>query len=327
MTTVSLSSTRIALACLVLGASVCFASPQGGPKRRIAVKDIDLQVAADSTHPIWDKDNPDAQSAPPMPADLSQGVSEMLITQLQATRRFFVIDETTQGMADRDREKAISGGKAGTGVTGTMPAQLILTGAITDFKWDHNSLSESLLDNYQRHEEGLGALVRLDIKLTDPTTGEIWRSASAVGRAQGRYAAYNAGNLFHSTSFRNCALGRAVQEAVQDAISQILGEEAYMPWEGKVADVVTNEGRGTEIYLSGGTSEGIQVGDEFDIVRVNGAQRTRVGRCRVTSADTDSAVATPIEGQGFQTSDVVTYVKVAKTSAKQGKATRKKRGK
>ncbi len=322
MNNLSSSIARLVLAVGAMGVCVSFASPHGGPKRRIAVKDIEVQVAQTAPHPVWDKDKPEVQDTPPIPTDLSQGVSEMLMSELQKSGHFLVLDETAQGTADREKEKNLTGANAGSGAA-PMPPQLILTGAITDFKWDRNSISESLLDNYQRHEEGLGALVRLDIKLTDPTTGEIWRSASAVGRAQGRYAAYTAGNLFNTTSFRNCALGRAVRDAVVTAVSTLVGQEADMPWEGKVADVVNSEGRGTEIYLSGGKSAGINIGDEFDIIRTRGATRTKVGRCRVTSVDAESATATPIEGNGFQTSDVVTYVKVAKAPAKPAKAGKK----
>lgn len=276
-----------------------------GPKKRLAVTDL-LVTAGDNQplpHPVWDKDTDASVEPPPIPADLGAGVTDMLINELVKTKRYLVIDETKAGTSDMQKEQALAGTKGGT-----LPAQLMVTGAITDFRWNKSSMSESLLDNYQRHDEGLGAIVRVDITIKDLATGEIIRRASAVGIGKGKASVLNVGTKFSSRTFKDCPLGEAVRNAIANAVTDIDRQDQSVPWEGRVADVVNDEGRGTEIYVNAGESGGVKVGDVFEITRRSGSTRSHVGRAKVVQVDADTCIVTPTDGEGFAVGDTVTFV-------------------
>ncbi len=282
--------------------------PRGfGPKRRIAVTDLEVAAGQQALpHPIWDKATDVSTEPPPIPPDLGSGVTDMLINELVKSGRYLVIDQTKAASADIEREKSIAGAQAASGAA--LQPQYKVTGAITEFRWNQSSLSQSLLSNYQRHEEGLGALVRVDVKIVDISTGQIWRSASAVGEGKGKATAMSIGTKFNSNSFKACPLGEAVRNAVSNCVATINRQESSLPWQGRVADVVNDEGRGLEIYVNAGATSGIHEGDEFEITRLSGSTRTHVGRCKVIRVEPDISVAVPTEGQGFQVTDSLSFI-------------------
>ncbi len=299
----------------ILAASFSVAAPQGphgfGPKKRLAVTDVEVTVSGGQTvRPVWDNESNAGVEPPPIPYDLGAGITDMLINELVKSGRYIVIDQTKAATADMQREKAIAGGQAAAG--SPMSAQLSISGALSEFRWNRSSLSESLLDLYSRHEDGLGAVVRVDVKIIDLGTGQIFRTASAVGEGKGRTTSLTIGTKFTSSAFRDCPLGLAVNKAVSNAVADINRQDTEVAWEGRVADVVSDEGRGQEIYLNAGSTAGVKVGDEFEITRMTDSTRTHVGHVKVVRVESEISVASVTDGQGFAAGDAVTYVSKTK---------------
>jgi curli biogenesis system outer membrane secretion channel CsgG len=290
------------LAFAALSATVPAAQHQSyGPKRRIGVTNVQINVSLPGAPaPVWDEEINVGIGYPPVPTDLGTGVTEMLISSLENTHKFLVIDQTAAAQADMAKETQITG-KA----SAPMQAQYKVEGAITDFRWSNDAFGMSVMDDFQRHEQGLTAIVGIDLRIIDVATGEVWRSTHSTGRVRGRFVVTSFKDKFQSSEFKQTPLGRAVRQAVEKAVASVDDAGSEMSWASKIAQIESGEGKGQEIYIAGGEEAGILVGDVFTVTR----DGKSIGKVKVSSVKGPLAIAAPVEGTDFMVGDSVAYAK------------------
>ena len=289
-----------------------------GPKRRIAVTDIELKVGSGEV---------DASSngmvAPP--PDFGQGLTEMLMTALSKSNRFILLERSDKGLQDIQKEQSQGGVTESSRAQSNnlMGAEILIRGSLTEFNSEQSKQgSKGILSDLGVSQASSSATVGIDIRIFDVSTGEIIDSEKADGKASAKgidlEILKNDLNL-SSSSFQSSSLGKATRQAIEKAVFFICSKLDKRPWQARIADVIEDEKDKKELYLNVGALAGIKVGDEFEVFhpgrkimdpdhpdRVLATSKgKRIGRCRVTSVDPDVSIASPIDGEGFAAKDVI----------------------
>lgn len=301
-------------------------APYTGPKKRLAVSDMEIKIQAGGGYDSGYSGSSSNSIYISPPSDFGQGLTDMLVTGLVATNRFIVIERSDRGIQDIQREQQQSGVDERTRAQSNrlLGAQVLVRGAVTEYSYSKSSQGggADILKGIGVASAKSEASVVIDVKLYDATTGEIYDSQKAEGRAKSSGTTVNIDRRdlkFGGSSFQNSPLGAATRSAIEQAIRKICSRMDVLPWEGRLADVVTDEGRGTEIYLNVGAAAGIKVGDEFEVYRpgriiedpdnpgriLRQTKGARIGTCKVVSVEKDISVARPVTGEGFAAKDVI----------------------
>jgi hypothetical protein len=103
------------------------------------------------------------------------------------------------------------------------------------------------------------AKAKVDIRLVDVKTGLAYFSAQGAGEAS-----VEAGEVagFGSRSEYDATLNdRAIAAAISDVIDRLVSKLADRPWRTDILEV-----QGTQVFISGGTRQGLRVGDELVVM-------------------------------------------------------------
>lgn len=312
--------------------------PYTGPKKRLAVMDMDVKVTTTtSVAPNMQGGMTSTSSIDiPMPTDFGQGLTEMLTTALVGTKRYILVER--KALADIQAEQVLgasgmvsddSAAKAGH----LLGAQVLVRGAVTEYTFRRSASggSASLIPGVSLAKSSAEAAVVLDIRLYDANTGQILDSVKAEGRAKGSAAGIglNLENLGNGDqdlnlsfgSVQQTPLGQATREAIEKAVYFIACRMDTVPWEATVAEMDGDaQNVPITLYLNAGEEMGIKVGDVLDIYRpgraitdpktkvvIGRTRDQRLGLCRIETTTPTLAFALPIEGAGFAVNDIVRY--------------------
>ena len=299
--------------------------PYAGPKKRLAVADMDVEAAVRSAR--YGSRSSTSYSIT-SPTEFGRGMTEMLTTSLLKTDRFLLVER--KNLNDIQDEQALAA--SGAVAPDTAPArgsllgaQVIVRGAVTEVAYDRKGIGgDIVLPNGIRVKANQDhAFVALDIRLYDTTSGQILDSVRTEGRAQATGAGIDYSRRdfrIGTVAFNNSPLGRATRQAVDRAVTAITEKMANRPWEGRIAELDGTEAAGRTLYINAGSRAGIRAGDELVVMRpgrpvidpetkaVIGRTRDAVvGRCRVESVTDEMAEARPLTGTGFEKGDLVRF--------------------
>lgn len=280
-----------------------------GPKIRVAVLDFENKV-------------------PTGQADIGYGMSDMLITALNSTGRYTVLER--EALADILGEQDFgrsSRAKRGTGpkLGKLLGAQLLIKGAVTEFSYNVDN------SNIGIGYKGIGiggssshARVACDIRIVDPTTGEILssghkeRKVSASGFS---ISGSKNGISFALGANKNSPLGKAVRQIIQDLVVfvddavyqlNIKGVEVDK-WEGRVIKVNGPE----EIYITGGLEANHRPGQKLTVYRISetltdpetgeslGGIKEEIGKLEIIKPSQKFSKCRALEGESFIRGDIV----------------------
>lgn len=251
--------------------------------------------------------------------EIGWGMQEMLATALVDTGRFTVLERQELGGILSEQDLAASGrSAAGTAAaTGQLGrAQVAIAGAITEF--EHKAGGEGAgigFKGIRLRGSQERAHVALNMRLIDTTTGEVLDSIRVAGSAasRGLKVGYSSADFGGDIGgFRKTPLGEATQEAINDAVKQIVARMRGIPWQAKVI-----RADDSQVYINAGSEAGVAAGAEFTVYRedepltdpdtgmVLGAITSKVGRIRVSSVQEKFAIASIVEGSGFERNDLV----------------------
>jgi curli biogenesis system outer membrane secretion channel CsgG len=200
----------------------------------------------------------------------------VLTDKLQASGRFIVLGETDMRNAALGEQDLVASGRTAQGakapVTGQLtPAQLLVKGAITHVQSSTTGGGGGIAVRGIR----LGgskdkAEINATIYLVDSTTGQVKASTSVTGVAGRKgaavgYSGSNFGGDFEA--FKKDNVGRAVEDAVAEAVTWLTGQLESVPWTGSVAMI-----KDGQVYINRGSREGVAAGQEFvvgtaDVIR------------------------------------------------------------
>ena len=274
-----------------------------GPKKRIAVMDFEVKVP----HAHW---------------KIGSGMAEMLITALHETGEFVLLERKElldiikeQDLGESERVRKETAARIGE----MLGAQVLVRGALTEFeeKVVRGAVGGVLL----KKKAGAGltttsAHIACDLRMYDATTGVIMEATSEEAKASSVGVALagvlKSGNILGGGFSTKTPLGKATRECIEKIVGRIVGRMATVPWQAKIVKVSAGD-----VYINAGANAGIKKGEVFQVYRIGeelidpdtglslGAELTYGGKIEIRKAEEKFAVATILEGAGFQRGDVV----------------------
>ena len=313
---------------LLAGVLAVPANPQAAPKRRprIAIMDFDYATVQTSSAALFGTN-----------VDVGKGISDLLVTDLVKDGSYSIIERqaldkimTEQNFSNSNRADPTSAAKLGK----LLGVDAILVGSITEFG---NETKKTNLGGMGGNWGGFGlgkfghsnskANVGITARLVNVDTGEIIavaegtaqssRSSTSMLGGGGNWHGFGAGGAdFGSSDFQQTIIGEATKAAVDKLSADLVTDVPKVgvrtvTVEGEVAAVDSGQ-----IILNVGKKAGVNVGDQFEVMRVTREIKdpetgkllrrmtTTVGIIKATDVDDVSAVCTPVSGAGFKTGDL-----------------------
>ncbi len=249
---------------------------------------------------------------------VGDGMKTSMTNLLHKSGWFIVLgDGEMRKEAMKEQDFAASGRTAGgkkTAKIGRMtPAQLLVRGSITHVQDDTGSGGGGF--SFQGISIGGSAgkaEMNVTIYLVDSETGQVRASTDVVGVSGKRgftigYHGSALGGLggdFGGQQSDN--VGKAMEDAVGQAVQFLIDQLGSIPWEGSVMLV-----KGDKIIINRGSREGVEVGRQFkvggveelvdpDTGEVLDSEMTEVGTIKVTKVKEKIAYCVPVSGSGIQ---------------------------
>lgn len=208
--------------------------------------------------------------------DIGDAWGLVLTDLLNQSGNFIVLGESDMRVeALREQDFAASGRTAQgskTPVTGQMtPAQLLVKGAITHVQEETSGgLGGIRYKGVRVGGSGGKAEINATITVVDSTTGQVVASQSVVGKSHRKGARIGYSNANFSgdlAGFKNDNVGKAIEDAVAEAVDFISAQLPNIPWGGSVALI-----KDGQVYVNRGSREGVGTGQVFvvgdvDVIR------------------------------------------------------------
>lgn len=199
--------------------------------------------------------------------DIGDAWGSVMTDILNQTGKFIVLGENdmrAEALAEQDF--AASGRTAGGGkapVTGQMtPAQLLVKGAITHVQDSTTGGGGGVsIKGIRVGGSKDKAEINATIYLVDSTTGQVVASTRVTGEAgrRGGRLGYSGGYFAGDVNaFKKDNVGKAVEDAVSQAVDWLTGQLPNVKWTGSVALI-----NGGKVYVNRGTREGVAPGQTF----------------------------------------------------------------
>jgi curli biogenesis system outer membrane secretion channel CsgG len=175
---------------------------------------------------------------------LADQAADMLIARLVDSGKFFVLERSVSEAVER--EQTARGIKAKS-----IGADALVVGSVTEFgrKVEGNA---GFLNSKMRQI----ATATVEVRLVDVSTGEAFFSTSGHGSAVvevGEVMGFGSRAGYDST-----LNDKAISAAISDLLTNVLQKLEERRWSTDVLQV-----RGSQIFISGGPSQGMKVGDRY----------------------------------------------------------------
>lgn len=302
---------RSALFLLAVLATPVFA--QAPARKRVAVIDFDYATVRSYVSDIWGSDQ-----------DIGKGIADILVGQLVRNGTYSVVERKQldrvlqeQNFQQSGRADASTAAQLGR----LLGVDAIIIGSITQFGRDDKKVG--IGGGVRVGGIGIGgvgrrsakAVVQIDARVVDIRTAEILGVATGFGESKrsgttliggASVGGVAAGGAFDmsSSNFGSTILGEATRLAVDSLVTELVGASSKMTENVAAIAALVADVAGAELIINVGTSGGVRVGTEYNVVRPGREIRdpatgrvlrrttTPVGKFKVTSADETSATGT-----------------------------------
>ena len=199
-------------------------APYAGPRVRVSVSEIrDKTAGGGISTQMLEKHNIPWKA-------IGEGMREMLVTALFKTKRFAILERDLLEEILKEQDLAGSGrvqGGTGAAAGGIVGADLIVTGAVTEFVTDALTVKGGAeVAGTQLDVSMNKGYVGLDIRIIDAKTSEVVVATYVMGRANSYGLEADPGEeakLPVSLSvFAHTPAERAIRNAIQKAVADIV---------------------------------------------------------------------------------------------------------
>ncbi len=248
--------------------------------------------------------------------NVGDGMQTAMTNLLHESGWFIVLGDGEMRKAAMDEQDFAASGRAAQGkkkakIGRMTPAQLLVRGSITHVQDDTGSGGGGLSFKGFRIGGSAGeAAMNVTIYLVDSETGQVKASTDVIGKSgrKGFTVGYHGsalgglgGNLGGQ---KKDNVGKALEDAVGQAVVFLIDQLDTIPWEGSVIMV-----KGNNLIINRGSREGVTLGREFtvgsveelvdpDTGEVLDSEMTQVGSIKVTKTKEKIAYCTPTSGNG-----------------------------
>lgn len=278
--------------------------PYHGPKKRLAVLNFEVK-------------------APGAEDKIGSSMAEMLITALQNTDKYIVLERESQSFKDMLKEQDL--GKDGRIKPETaaklgeiLGAQVLIKGVVTEFCQYETIKGIGVFVKGLTLGGGgiITAHVAVDIRMFDASTGEIIESHRTEQKANTviMTGGVKIGDVvIGGLDFHKTPLGKATRLAIEDMVDFIVGELKTKSWEGRIVTV-----RDDNVIINAGSDIGIKIGDMMEVWTIGEElidpvtglslgieEGQKIGTIEVIEVKEKYAVAKITTGTGFKRNDIV----------------------
>jgi curli production assembly/transport component CsgG len=196
--------------------------------------------------------------------NLGNGMADMLVTRLMATRKVTLLERQylKDVMGELSLQQQAEFRAEGKVPTGRLKnARYLIRGAVTEFGVVSGARAGAGYGPFRLFGGGTHAIVGLHLRIYDVESGEILSSIKADGSAnaveasaQGQYKNIQ----FGGDAFKRTPLGVATEGALSEAVEQLLAVLPIDYWHPLVA-----ERDGDLVIVNGGVNVGLRPGNQF----------------------------------------------------------------
>jgi curli biogenesis system outer membrane secretion channel CsgG len=193
---------------------------------------------------------------------VGDGMADMLTTELIKSGRFIVVERLD--LDDVKREQNISTKKGQL-----MGAQILIRGSVTAFDQSQSKGGGFGFMGLSVGSTTSKATVGLDIRIIDPSSGQVLNSHSSVGNIESSSTSVGfsiAGISMGKDGFEKTPIGQATRQAIHDAVNFISEKLDSVPFSAKIIKVADNK-----IYINAGKAANINVGNKFNVYSLSEA--------------------------------------------------------
>lgn len=295
----------LALSLLLVGLSApAMANQEKHLKLRVAVAPLD-----------WN--NMDHVANWRMPPEIRMAIYEKLVEKIMSTGKFVVLERAA--MEALLQEQAVKEENTGQSMKGKIvPAQFLVKGQITDYELASKGGGGGVSIGGVRVGGSISeAKVGMNVRMFDVETSEVVGTESASKSVQAKgfdITGWHRGVGANFGAYEKTPLGEATTKALDEAVEKIVKALGKQPWSAYVADYDTDT---KEITINAGSDLGVRVGDLFEVFKVTkvikdpetgailGKKTARIGMIKVAEVEKKFAVASIVEGEGFETGAIV----------------------
>lgn len=215
---------------------------------------------------------------------LGKQASDMLATKLVASNKFLVFERA-------DLNKVTAEQKLSGIASELVGVDALIIGSVTEF-----GRSTGGKTGFLSNTKVQTARAKVEVRLVDARTGHVFFTASGSGEAStqsGEVAGFGSKADYDAT-----LNDRAISAAISDVQNALMNKLDERPWR---TDILKADGR--QVIMSGGTRQGVRVGDTFAVMRAGE---------KIKSAQTGFDITLP--GTQIATVKVVTLFGDAETN-------------
>lgn len=245
---------------------------------------------------------------------VGDGMQTAMTNLLHESGWFIVLGDSEMRQAAMDEQDFAASGRTAQGkktakIGRMTPAQLLVRGSITHVQDDTGSGGGGL--SFQGFTIGGSAgkaEMNVTIYLVDSETGQVKASTDVIGTSgkKGFTVGYHGGALGglggNLGGQMKDNVGKALEDAVGQAVMFLIQQLEGIPWEGSVVMV-----KGGNVIINRGNREGVTEGREFKVGSVDqlvdpdtgevlDSEMTQVGTIKVTKTKEKISYCTPISG-------------------------------
>lgn len=184
----------------------------------------------------------DASSDP-----LGKQASDMLAARLVESGKFLVFERPDLARIKKEQEI--------TGESDIIGVDTLILGSVTEFGRATSGATAFLSDSVKQKAHS-----KVEIRLADPKTGQVFFSAAGQGEATSESSSVMG---FGSRQDYDGTLNdKAIGAAVTDLMNALVAKLEERPWRTDILKV-----QGSQVYISGGSRQGLKVGDTLLVMR------------------------------------------------------------
>lgn len=199
--------------------------------------------------------------------DIGDAWGAVMTDLMNQTGRLIVLGETdmrNEAMAEQDLVASgrTAQGRAAPRAGQLTPAQLLVKGVITHVQRSTSGGGGDIrIKNIRVGGKKDKAEINVTVYVVESTTGQVLASKSVVGKSDSSAARLGySGRDFSgdADAFKKDNVGKAIEDAVGEAVDWIVTELPGIPWTATVALV-----KDDRVYINRGTREGVAAGQLF----------------------------------------------------------------
>ncbi len=262
-----------------------------------------------------------------LPPEVGAGIQAQLVDKLEKSGHFIVMEREATSMDQQNQEDQIDATKKASigAAAAPMPARqkrtaanYIITPSVIGFTMTSGNKGGFSIGGLALGQAKQEATLTLNIRISDAQTSEIIDSQTAMGRAQAKASggAVRLGSAgFNDEQFNASPAGQAVDQALDDAVSQIVARLSKEPWSALIAAKDPVTGR---IIINAGDLAGVTTGLTLDVYHasapvldpdtgetISAGDKVKVGTIKVVRVEHTAAFCEVVAGKSFLVHDIV----------------------